>query len=102
MGGTLDIVSTELNTVGVYVDSLEKQLRETADIGAPTLMGVLVPLSLYADGLTLMCEGTPGLQKQLDALASCCEPRQLAANLSKTEIFVFEGKQSSVQNFMKR
>ena len=36
---------------GLYVDGLEKHLLETADIDAPKLMGVMVPLLLYADDL---------------------------------------------------
>jgi len=39
---------------GLYVDGLEKHLLETADIDAHTLMGVMVPLLLYADDLILM------------------------------------------------
>ena len=35
----------------LYVDGLEKHLLETADIDAPKLMGVMVPLLLYADDL---------------------------------------------------
>ena len=58
---------------GLYVDGLEKHLLETADIDAPTLMGVMVPLLLYADDLILMSESASGLQKQLDALASLVE-----------------------------
>jgi len=58
---------------GLYVDGLEKHLLETADIDAPTLMGFMVPLLLYADDLILMSESASGLQKQLDALASFCE-----------------------------
>jgi len=60
---------------GLCVDGLEKHLLETADIGAPTLMGVMVPLLLYAHDLILMSEILSGLQKQLDhdALASFCE-----------------------------
>ncbi len=61
----------------LYVDGLEKHLLETADIDAPKLMGVMVPLLLYADDLILMSESASGLQKQLDALASFCEQRQL-------------------------
>jgi len=73
---------------GLYVDGLEKHLLETADIDAPTLMGVMVPLLLYADDLILMSKSASGLQKQLDALASFCEQRQLAVNLSKTKVVV--------------
>ena len=51
----------------LYVDGLEKHLLETADIDAPKLMGVMVPLLLYADDLILMSESASGLQKQLDA-----------------------------------
>ena len=52
---------------GLYVDGLEKPLLETADIDAPTLMGVMVPLLMDADDLILMFESASGLQKQLDA-----------------------------------
>ena len=69
---------------------MEKHLLETADIDAPTLMGVMVPLLLYADDLILMSESASGLQKQLDALASFCEQRQFAVNLSKTKVVVFQ------------
>ena len=79
---------------GLYVDGLEKHLPETADIDAPTLMGVMVPLLLYADDLILMSDSASGLQKQLDALASFCEQRQLTVNLSKTKVAVFETRQS--------
>ena len=36
---------------GMYVDGLEKHLLDTADIAAPTLMGVIVSLLLYTDDL---------------------------------------------------
>ena len=85
---------------GLYVDGLEKHLLETADIDAPTLMGVMVPLLLYADDLILMSESASGLQKQLDALASFCEQHQLTVNLSKTKVVVFETCQSDVCDFV--
>ena len=75
-------------------------MLETADIDAPTLMGVMVPLLLYADDLILMSESASGLQKQLDALASFCEQRQLTVNLSKTKVVVFEARQSDVCYFV--
>ena len=49
---------------------------------------------MYADDLILMSESAAGLQKQLDALASFCEERQLTVNLNKTEVVVFEHRQS--------
>ena len=73
-----------------YVNGLEKRLVETANVDASTLMGVMVPLLLYADDLILMSESASGLQKQLDALASFCERRVLTVNLSKTKVMVFE------------
>ena len=85
---------------GLYVDGLEKHLLNMPDIDAPTLMGVMVPLLLYADDLILMSESAAGLQKQLDALASFCEERQLTVNLSKTKVVVFEHRQSDVPDFV--
>ncbi|DBA90546.1 TPA: hypothetical protein ACH3X1_016761 [Trebouxia sp. C0004] len=71
---------------GLYVDGLEKHLLETADIDAPHLCGILAPLLLYADDLILMSTSPVGLQRQLDALASFCEQRQLTVNLSKQKL----------------
>ena len=75
---------------GLYVDGLEKYLLETADIDAPTLRGVLVPLLFYADDLIMMSTTAAGLQKQLEALASFCDQRRLTVKLSKTKVMVFE------------
>ena len=47
-----------------------------------------------------MSENAAGLQKQLDALASFCEERQLTVNLSKTKVVVFEHRQSDVPDFV--
>ena len=46
---------------GLYVDGLVKHLFEPADIDASTLMGVSVPLLLYADDLILISESASGL-----------------------------------------
>ena len=51
---------------------LEKHLLDMNDIDAP-----MVP---YAADLSLMSETAAGLQKQLNALASFCEERQLTVN----------------------
>ena len=67
-------MSAESYSVWFVCDGLEKHLLETADIDAPTLMGVMVPLLLYADDLILMSESASGLQKQLntdDELGDC-------------------------------
>ena len=56
----------------MYVDGLQKHLLETADTDAPTPMGVMVPMNLYADDPVMMPESATRLQKQLDALASFC------------------------------
>ena len=85
---------------GLYVDGLEKHLLQTADIDAPTLSGVLVPLLLYADDLVLMSTSAAGLQKQLDALASFSDQRQLTVNLSKTKVVVFEARHSHVADLV--
>ena len=47
-----------------------------------------------------MSESAAGLQKQLDALASFCEERQLTVNLSKTKVVVFEHRRSDVPDFV--
>ena len=79
-----------LTLFGLFVDGLEKHLLQTADIDASTLRGVLMPLLLYADDLILMSTSAAGLQKQLDALASFCDQRQLTVNLSKTKVVVLQ------------
>lgn len=95
-------MSAKANPVWTDVDGLEKHLLGTADVDAPTLMGVMVPLLLYADDLILMSDSVAGLQKQLEALASFCKEQQLmiTVNLSKTRVVVFEHRQSEVPNFL--
>jgi len=73
---------------------------ETAGIDAPELGGILVPLLLYADDLILMSTSPEGLQRQLDALASFCEQRQLTGNLSKTKVVIFEARKSDCKEFV--
>ena len=85
---------------GLYVDRVDKHLPETADLDAPTLRRVLVPLLLYADDLILMSTTAAGLQKQLDALASFCDQRHLTVNLSKTKIMIFEAWHSHVEDLV--
>jgi len=46
-------------------DGLDKHLLATAEMDAPTLMGVMVPLLLYADDLILMSDSASGLQSSL-------------------------------------
>ena len=48
----------------------------------------------------LMSESATGLQKQLYALASFCEERQLTVNLSKTKVVVSEHRQSDMPDFV--
>ena len=71
---------------GLYVDGLEKHLLDTANIDSRPLREVLVPLLLYADELILMFTSAARVLKQLDALASFCEQRQLTVDLSKTKV----------------
>ncbi len=85
---------------GLYVDGLEKHRLETADIDAPDLCGILAPLLLYADDIILMSTSPEGLQRQLDALASFCELRQLTVNLSKTKVVIFEARKSDCKEFV--
>ncbi len=46
-------------------DGLDKHLLATAEMDAPTLMGVMVLLLLYADNLILMSDSASGLQSSL-------------------------------------
>ena len=47
----------------------------------------------------LMSTSAEGLQRQLDALLSFCEKRQLTANLAKTKEVVFETRRSTCAEF---
>ena len=51
---------------GLFVDGLEQHLMDTIGNDAPSLSGVLIPLLLYADDLTIMSTMAAGLQRQLD------------------------------------
>ena len=74
--------------------------HDTADIDAPTLLGTLIALLLYADDLILMPTTAAGLQRQLDALSCFCEKRQLTVNLTKTKVVVFEARGTTCTDFV--
>ena len=60
---------------GLFVDCLEQYLIDKLGHGAPSLSGVLIPLLLYADDLTIISTTPAGLQRQLNALQLFCEQR---------------------------
>ena len=62
---------------------------DTLGHDAPSLSGVLIPLLLYADDLSIMSTTPEGLQRQLNALQLFCEQRQLSVNLAKTKVVIF-------------
>ena len=82
-------LSATLFAIGLFVDSLEQHLTDTLGGDAPSLSGVLIPLLLYADDLTIMSTTPAGLQWQLSALQFFCEQRQLTVNLAKTKAVTF-------------
>ena len=90
---------------GLYIDQLEQMLKDACapprhdggaagmtntPIDAPDLMGILIPLLLFADDLALFSLTHAGLQAQLDILQEFCKSRGLEVNVSKTKIMVFE------------
>ena len=74
---------------GLFVDGLEQHLMDILGHDAPSLSGVLIPLLLYADDLTIMSTTPAGLQRLLNALQIFCEQRQLSVNLAKTKEVTF-------------
>ena len=55
---------------GLFVDGLEQHLMNTLGHDAPSLSGVLIPLLLYADDLTIMSDGVYNASRAT-AAASC-------------------------------
>ena len=83
---------------GLFVDGLEQHLMDTLGHDAPSLSGLLVPLLLYADDLTIMSTTPAGLQRHINALQLFCEQRQLTVNLTKTKVVTF-GSRARCQTF---
>ena len=83
---------------GLFVAGLEQHLMDTLGHDAPSLSGVLIPLLLYADDLTIMSTRPAGLQRLLNALQLFCEQRQLSVNLAKTKVVTF-GSRAKCQAF---
>ena len=85
---------------GLFVDGLEQHLMDTLGHDVPSLSGLLVPLLLYADDLTIMSTTPAGLQRHINALQLFCEQRQLmiTVNLTKTKVVTF-GSRARCQTF---
>ena len=58
---------------GLSADGLEQHLMDTLGHDASSLSGVLIPLLLYADDLTIVSTTPARLQRQLNALQLFCE-----------------------------
>ena len=72
---------------------------ESDEVDAPSLLGTLIPLLLFADDLAIFAYSASGLQAQLRILESFCRDRGLVVNVSKTKIVVFEHRKSACQPF---
>ena len=59
---------------------------DTLGHDVPSLSGVLTPLLLCADDLTIMSKTPAGLQRQLNALQLLREQWQLSVSLAKTKV----------------
>jgi hypothetical protein len=82
---------------GIYIDELESFLHEHIQEGDGCLLHqVLISLLLFADDLVLLASTPEGLQRQIDALASFCDLRQLMVNLGKTKVLIFNASKSSL------
>ena len=84
---------------GLFVDGLEQHLMDTIGHDAPALSGILIPLLLYANDLSIMSTTAAGLQRQLDAVQLFCHHRQLSVNLAKTKVVTF-GLKAACQAFI--
>ncbi|MCO5589452.1 hypothetical protein L7F22_043419 [Adiantum nelumboides] len=80
---------------GIYIDELSKYVDTYGDAGS-SLVGVMIPLLLYADDVVLISDSPEGLQRQLDALQRFCADRDLTVNLGKTKVMVFNTTQAWV------
>jgi hypothetical protein len=75
---------------GIYIDELESFLHDHIQDGDGCLLHqVLISLLLFVDDLILLASTPEGLQRQIDALASFCDLRQLTVNLGKTKVMIF-------------
>jgi hypothetical protein len=75
---------------GIYIDELESFLHDHIQDGDGCLLHqVLISLLLFANDLILLASTLEGLQRQIDALASFCDLRQLTVNLGKTKVMIF-------------
>lgn len=77
---------------GIYIDELEAFIHEhIQDTDGCLLHQVLIYILLFADDVVLLSSSLEGLQRQMDALALFCDLQQLAVNLGKTKVMIFNG-----------
>jgi hypothetical protein len=74
---------------GLFIDRLDEFLAVHAgEVGLVTA-GQRVRVLIYADDLVLLAEEESHLQKMLDILGNFCDATNLAVNVSKCEVVVF-------------
>ena len=99
-------VISELNKVapsslflfGIYIDKLEKCLEE-AGCTSTILVGIVIILLLYVDGIVLMARRPSDIGKQLRILKYFCSNIGIVVNTNKTKIMIIKSKKDTYANF---
>ena len=80
---------------GLYIDEISEYIERWGGSGAG-LVGVTIPILLYADDIVLISDSPEGLQRHLNALKLFCTDKDFSINLNKTKVMVFNTTQAWV------
>lgn len=84
----------------MYIDELQDfLLKSSLPSDGCYLHQVLISILLFADDVILLASSPKSLQRLLDGLASFCVQRQLAVNLGKTRVMIFNCLKTSHLHF---
>ena len=73
----------------MYIDELKSFLHEHIQPSNHCLLHhVLISILLFIDDVVLLTSTLEGLQRELDALVTFCDPQELTVNLGKTKVMI--------------
>jgi hypothetical protein len=84
---------------GIYIDKLEKLLKEVGCVG-PTLTGIVINLILYTNDIVLMARSPHDLENQQRILKDFFSNMGMTINTDKTKVIIIKSNKITYDTFL--
>ena len=85
----------------IYINDIANYLDDTPENSSIQLQGTTITHFLYADDLVILSDFKKGLQRKLDKMTKFEEDKDLAVNIKKTKVMIFNKKGGLIKDIFK-